>query len=165
MISGGCGGGTVSERRLALRIYTEAPVRQGRLDSPWDRVVRGLVLGSSEFAARVLMPSGAEPGEDETGAWHAGTRRPDWTSIVKAAEKIGGQRWSEALVAHGNWIRDAVLFTAVRHLGHRLAEVYREIPGLKYPAAAAAVKRFGRMRLDDRERARFVGRLRRTLGR
>jgi len=150
---------------LALRIYTEAPVRQGRLDSPWDRVVRGLVLGSSEFAARVLMSSGAEPGEDETGAWHAGTRRPDWTSIVKAAEKIGGQRWSEALVAHGSWIRDAVLFTAVRHLGHRLAEVYREIPGLKYPAAAAAVKRFGRMRLDDRERARFVGRLRRTLGR
>ena len=57
MILGGCGGGTVSERRLALRIYTEAPVRQGRLDSPWDRVVRGLVLGSSEFAARVLMQS------------------------------------------------------------------------------------------------------------
>ena len=77
--------------------------------------------------------------------------------------RIGGQRWSEALVAHGNWIRDAVLFTAVRHLDYRLAEVYREIPGLKYPAAA--VKRFGRMRLDDRERARFVGRLRRTLGR
>ena len=68
-------------------------------------------------------------------------------------------------MAHGNWIRDAVLFTAVRHLGHRLAEVYREIPGLKYPAAAAAVKRFGRMRIDDRERARFVGRLRPTLGR
>lgn len=103
---------------------------------------------------------------DETVAWHARTLRPDWTSIVKAGEKISGQRWSEALVAHGNWIRDAVSFTAVRQLGYRAAEVYREIPGLKYPAAAAAaVKRFGCVEVDEGERARFVGRLRRTLGR
>lgn len=83
---------------------------------------------------------------------------------MKAREKISGQRWSEALGAHGNWIRDAVSFTAVRHLGYRLAEAYREIPGLKYPAAAA-VKRFGCLEVDDGERARFVGRLRRALGR
>ena len=78
-----------------------------------------------------------------TGGWEDRTLRPAWNSIVKVAEKIGRQRWSEAVLAHGNWIRDAVLFTAVRHLGYRLVEVYREIPGLKYPAAAA-VKRFAR---------------------
>lgn len=165
VVSGGCGGRTVSERRSALREYTEAPIRQGRLDSPWDRVVGGLVLGSKEFASRVLMPATAPPGEDETAALLNRALRPDWASIVQAAEKIGGQRWSEAVTAHGNWIRDAVLFTAVKHLGYRPAEVYREIPGLKYPAAAAAVRRFGRMQVVEGERARFVGGLQRALKR
>jgi hypothetical protein len=64
---------------------------------------------------------------------------------------------------HGNWVRDGVLYTAVRHLGYRLAEVYRSVPGLQYPAAAQAVKRFGRMLADDAERERFVRRLRRAL--
>jgi hypothetical protein len=41
--------------------------------------------------------------------------------------------------AHGNWVRDGVLHTAVPHLGYRLAEVYRGVPGLPYPAAAQAV--------------------------
>ena len=163
IISGGCGGRTISERRSALREYTEAPIRQGRLDSPWDRVVRGLVLGSKEFVSLVLMSADAKPGEDATTAWPARTLRPDWASVVKAAEKMSGQRWSETVTAHGNWIRDAVLFTAVRHLGFRLAEVYREIPGLKYPAAATAVRRFGQMQSVDPERTRFVGGLQRAL--
>jgi hypothetical protein len=83
---------------------------------------------------------------------------------VKAAEKLGDEPWSVALTAHGNWVRDAVLFTAVRHLGYRLAEVFQEIPGLKYPAAAA-VKRFGQAQSVDEARMRFVGALRRALER
>lgn len=65
--------------------------------------------------------------------------------------------------AHGNWVRDEVLHTAVRHLGYRLREVYRGVPGRQYPAAAQAVKPFGRRLADDRERERFVRQLRRAL--
>ena len=50
------------------------------------------------------------------------------------------------------------MYTAVRYLGYRLAEVNREIPGLKDPAAAA-VKRFGGMLVEDPARGRFVQRL------
>jgi hypothetical protein len=65
---------------------------------------------------------------DLCGAW--GTNR------IGAADGAEG--------VHGDWTRDAVRFMAVRHLGDRLAEVYRQFPGLKYPAAAAsAVKRVG----------------------
>src|SRR5579859_4369711 len=32
-----CGGKTQQERRAALREYTEAPVRQGTIERPWDR--------------------------------------------------------------------------------------------------------------------------------
>lgn len=45
------------------------------------------------------------------------------------------------------------------------AEVCREIPGLKYPAAAAAVKRFGQAQGVDGARKRFVGALRREVER
>jgi putative transposase len=165
LISKACGGQNPSARRVALREYTETPIRQGRLDSPWERVVEGMVLGSKEYAARVLRPADAQVAEGETGAWQARTQRPDWASIVKAAEKLGDEPWLVALTAHGNWVRDAVLFTAVRHLGYRLAEVFQEIPGLKYPAAAAAVKRFGQAQGVDAARKRFVGALRRTFGR
>lgn len=164
-ISGGCGGGTVAERRSALREYTEAPIRQGRLDSPWVGVVGGLVLGSKEFAAQVLKPSGARAAEEEGEVWRARAVRGEWPAIVAAAERISGQDWRKAIVLHGSWLRDGVLYTAVRHLGYRLAEVYREIPGLKYPAAAAAVKRFGRVQGEDPARERFVQRLRRALER
>ena len=59
VISGGSGGSTASKRRTALREYTEAPILQGRLDSPWERVIGGLVLGSKEVASRWLVPAGA----------------------------------------------------------------------------------------------------------
>jgi len=67
--------------------------------------------------------------------------------------------------AHRDWVRDGVLYTAVRHLGYRLVEVYRGVTGLKYPAAAQAVKRFGRRLADDAGRERFVRQLRRALER
>lgn len=164
VISGGSGGSTASKRRTALREYTEAPIRQGRLDSPWERVIGGLVLGSKEFASRWLMPGGAGGAEQEPKTWEARALRPEWSSIVQAAETISGRPWSEAVNVHGLWIRDAVLYTAVRHLGCRLVEVQREIPGLKYAAAAQAVKRFGRLLPEDRERQAFVRRLRKVVG-
>ncbi len=67
-------------------------------------------------------------------------------------------------MAHGTWVRDAVLFTPVRRLGFRLAEVFQLIPGLKYPAAAA-VKRFGQAQDVHPTRKRCVEALRRTLER
>jgi REP element-mobilizing transposase RayT len=48
-----CGGRNESERRAALRQYTEAAVRQGAVERPWDRLVAGLVLGTEAFARRL----------------------------------------------------------------------------------------------------------------
>ena len=50
---------------------------------------------------------------------------------------------------HGPWVRDAVLYTAVRHLGYRLVAVQRVMAGLKRAAAAQAVKRFGVLLPED----------------
>ena len=126
--------------------------------------IGGLVFGSKEFASRWLMPAGASGAEQEPKTWKSRDLRPEWGSIVRAAETISGRPWSEAVDLHGLWVRDAVLYTAVRHLGYRLAEVQRVMAGLKYAAAAQAVKRFGLLLPEDPGRQAFVRRLRQVLG-
>jgi hypothetical protein len=51
----GCGGRSRSERRAALKAYTEQPIRQGVLDSPWEGLVAGVVLGESGYARHLLL--------------------------------------------------------------------------------------------------------------
>jgi REP-associated tyrosine transposase len=146
VISSACGGRTQAERRAALRVYTEEPVRQGRVASPWEGLVGGVVLGEAEYARRVM--AGRKVNEEEQTEARRMRRRVSWGEVVKAAETVRGGRWEE-------W--------AVRHGGLRLAEVVREAKGLRYQAAAQAVKRFAAALPKDAERRRFVLRLRREL--
>jgi hypothetical protein len=55
-----------------------------------------------------------------------------------------------------------VIYVAVRHGGMRLAEVARQL-GMKYQAAAQAVKRFGQRLADEPKQKRFVSKLRSTM--
>jgi|GEM_PF-2396753 len=51
------------------------------------------------------------------------------------------------------------MYVAVRYGGMRLAEVVQQV-GIKYQAAAQAVKRFGQSLPDDPGRKKFVAKLR-----
>ena len=64
-----------------------------------------------------------------------------------------------------DWGRDAVMYVAVRHGRYRLAEVVRQIKGLKYPAGAQAVRRFGERLASNPDMKRFVKTMRRHLER
>jgi hypothetical protein len=48
-------------------VYTETPVRQGRLESPWERLVGGCVLGEVDYARECLQRAGANL-EEQTDA-------------------------------------------------------------------------------------------------
>ena len=50
VVGGGCGGRTRTERARALRVSTEKPIREGRIESPWENLVGGLVLGDDVCA-------------------------------------------------------------------------------------------------------------------
>jgi len=67
-------------------------------------------------------------------------RRVSGEEVVKAAEKLRGSGWDEWAERHGDWSRDGAMHLVVRPGGLRLAEVVREVPGLRYHAAAQAVK-------------------------
>ena len=87
-VAAGCGGRRREDQRKAVREYTETPIRQGRLERPWDRLVSGLVLGSQEFAQSVLKKqrgTRAQPtdaGERIHGRRTDNTRDSPWRLCV-----------------------------------------------------------------------------------
>jgi REP element-mobilizing transposase RayT len=158
VISQSCGGNSRAERRAALKAYTEQPVRQGVLESPWAGLVGGIVLGEIAYARKLL--SKRQYNEDEqTPARRMRRRAAKWEELVKSAEEIRGEKRDKWMDQYGDWGRDAVMYVAVHHGGLRLAEVVQEVK-MKYQAAAQAVKRFSQALADHPERQRFVSKLR-----
>lgn len=156
-----CGGRSPIECRKALRAYTEEPIGQGRMDNPWEGLIGGVVLGGAEFAQRVLSGQKVHV-EEQTGARQL-RRKVSSEAVVKAAEKIRGSKREDWWERHGDWGRDAVMHVAVPHGGMRLAEVVRALKGIKYQAAAQAVKRFASTLENDSERRLFVTKLMRLM--
>ena len=160
LIGRGCGGRSRGERRQALQAYTEQPIRQGVLESPWEGLVGGIVLGTRDYARQVL--SGRQVSEEEQTAARRMRQRVSWSELVRAAEKIKGEPWERWAERHGDWSRDGLMYLGTRHGGLRLAEV-APAAGLKYQAAVQAVERFGRALADDPERRRFLAELKREM--
>ena len=159
-IQEGCGGRRLKEQRAALIKYTEQPIRQGRMDSPWDGLVAGVVLGEAAEAVALLNRAEKNPARQAEERRRAAARlRPEWVVIVRAAESVLGRTWSEMTEAYGDWGRDGTMAVATRHLGWRLADVVREVPGLKYAAAAQGIRRFWRRAEEGPDLAAFSRRL------
>ena len=154
-LQGGCGGRSLKEQRRTLREYTEAPIRQGHLESPWERLVGGLVLGDELAAQRILKGLRGNRTEQTPVRRLARTSRPAWKDLVTATEDLLKRRWSEMTTRHGDWGRNGLMAVATRHLGWRLVEVVREIPGLGYGAAAQGIRRFWMQLPHDAAKEKF----------
>ena len=83
-----CGGRSQAEQRAALREYTEQGVRQGMIESPWDRLVAGLVLGSEAFARQLRQ--GIRGNRREQTALKRLDGTVNWPEIVSAVERVSG---------------------------------------------------------------------------
>jgi REP element-mobilizing transposase RayT len=165
-IARACGGRNRAEQRRALREYTEAPVRQGRLDDPWEGLVGGLVLGGIGFAQKLLKKQKQALNADEQTPTRriARANRCAWKEIVKAAESLLGRKWTEMLDTYGDWGRDGTIYVAIRYGGYRLAEIVAQLNQLKYQAGVQAVRRFEATMSESKEKRDFVKSMRRQLG-
>jgi REP element-mobilizing transposase RayT len=137
-----CGGRSESERRAALREYTEAAVRQGVVERPWDRLVAGMVLGSEAFAR--FLRQKAKGNAREQPALGKLLPRIDWQRIIAALEEARGESWEDFSHRHGDWGRDAALWLGRRHGRYRLGELGELAGGMDYAAVGQAVSRFGK---------------------
>ena len=140
-----------------MTTYTEGPIRQKRQERPWEGMVAGVMLGDEAEVVALLRGAARNPeAQAEVRRRAAARARPEWGVIVGGAESILGRKWAEG---YGDWGRDGTLAVVTRHLGWRLVEVVREVPGLKYAAAAPGIRRFWRRAEDGTEQAAFARRL------
>jgi hypothetical protein len=117
--------------------------------------VEGLVLGEAEYACQLI--AGREVNVWEETVARGLRRRVNWQEMVRATEKVRGDPWNQWAERHGDWSRDgAMLYVAVRHGVLRLAEVVRGVEGLRYQAAAQAVKRFAEALTRSPERRQLL---------
>jgi hypothetical protein len=139
------GGRSLKEQRRSLRNYTEAPIRQGKLGSPWENLMGGVVLGDVEEARKILKDLKSNPAEQTSVRQAARESRPAWSDLVSVSEGFLGRTWSDLTSRHGYWGRNGLMAVATRHPGWRLIEGVREIPGLSYGAAAQGIRQFWRL--------------------
>jgi hypothetical protein len=129
--------------------YHEAPLREGRLERVWDRLVSGAVLGSERFLAEVKAAWKRRSAEEVRSGELAGGVA--WKHIVEAVEAVHGGRWEEFRDRYGDWGRDAALYVGRQRGRLTLAELARLSGGVGSTAVAQAV---GRVRQQlDREQA------------
>jgi hypothetical protein len=145
-LQSGCGGRRPKEQRASLIAYTEEPSRQGRMDTPWEGMIAGVVLGDATEAAELLGRAMKDPGEQvERMRKLALAARPEWTAIVQAAESLLGRGWEEMAHRHGDWGREGTMAVSTRHLGWRLTEAVRRVPLMETKRARPlSARAFGR---------------------
>jgi hypothetical protein len=134
------GRGTRAERRRKYREFVTAPVREGVLESPWDRVEAGLLLGTAEFVRRCRkLVRGNRREQPQLKRLRT---RPGLTEVIRAVEQLKGEPWERFRDRYGDWGRDLVLYGARRHCGVRLRELAVAAGGLNYGSVAVLVQRF-----------------------
>jgi len=127
-------------------LLVETPeANQGQVERAWDRLVAGLVLGTEAFARRLRRRSGGNAREQS--ALRKLDRVVAWPQIVKAVERVKGERWAEFSGRQGDWGRDAALWLGRKRGRCSLRQLVELAGGLDYAAVGQAVSRFGR-RLD-----------------
>jgi REP element-mobilizing transposase RayT len=152
-----CGGRTSKQQQAAMRAYCEQAVREGLPEGPWARLIGGVVLGSQEFADRLLQRTRANPREQ---ASLRGVRQAvSWEQIVEAVASVKGESWAEFSQRHGDWGRDAALWVGRRRGRLKLKQLAEWAGGIDYASAGTAVSRFGRRLVKDKRLQRFIAKI------
>lgn len=88
---------------------------------------------------------------------------PDHGLTITALEEVTGRRWKEMTANYGDPGRAALLAVATRHLGWRLSEAVREVPGLSYNAAAQDIRRIWARATREKETMAMITAIRKQL--
>jgi REP element-mobilizing transposase RayT len=143
------------------REYVETAVREGLLESPWERLEAQVLLGGKAFVARMrkLMSGDVK----EQTALRRLQARTTWEQVVAAVEKQRGEPWAKFRDRHGDWGRDAVLHLARKRCGLTLRELGELAGGMDYRSVASALAWFERRLREDAALAKRIEKLSRDL--
>ena len=128
------GGGREEYRRCA-----EKYVRYGKEEELSEQLKARLVIGAREFVENAKRLVKSVGGEQPDRALLV--RRLGFEQIVKAVEKVSGEKWKDFAERYGDVWRDMVLYIARRQSGLTLSEIGIKAGGLDYKTVGKAVGR------------------------
>lgn len=147
----GRAGGAAGYRRLA-----EQRAGRGLEESLWSQLKWGLALGGEAFASKVRAQLAA--GRESSGRRALRARR-SWAEVVRAVEKVRGEKWEQFAGRHGDPGRALALYVARRCTGLTLSALGEAAGGMDYTAVSMAVKRFEQRLGRDKALRRTAERL------
>jgi REP element-mobilizing transposase RayT len=133
--------------REAYRASVESAVRQGLVESPWEKVKAQTVLGGLEFVRQIGQSLRGSARERSRG--HELRARPSMGEIIAVVEKEKGERWAGFRDRYGDWGRDLALYLGKKDFGIKLRELGEAAGGMDYMAVSAAVQRLERRAEKD----------------
>jgi hypothetical protein len=155
------GAGCCQERIRVYRQYVEEAVREGVVESPWERLEGRLLLGGAGFVKR--LRSLAKGNRREEPSLKGLQQRPGWEQAVRAVEHHKGEKWEQFRDRYGDYGRDVVLYLARHCCGMKLRELVDLAGGLDYGSISNAVQKLGRQAHRDKKLARILEQAKATL--
>ena len=140
--------GTVTEQEQAYRRFVEEAVREGIEDSPWEKLVGQVALGSAEWVRKLCanLP-GRKREQPQSGLIQ---ERPMLAQAVAAVEKLRELEWAEFRKKRGDWGRNMVWYLGWHRCALTLRELGESAGGVDYAAVSAAIKSLERRLPKDR---------------
>jgi len=138
------GSGSLSKQRQAYRQHVESAVRQGVMESPWEKVIAQVMLGRVAFVEELRRQ--VRGNEREQPSLKGLKPRPSLQTIVGVVEGLKGETWEQFRDRYGDNGRDLVLWLGRKRGGFGLRELGQLAGGLDYTSVSLAVKRFEKRR-------------------
>lgn len=141
--------------------YGEEVIRSKWLESPWENLVGGLVLGGKDLLEKVRRVTKADPGEQP--GWKEIERSVGLPEIIAAVSRLRREAWEEFGNRRGDWGRPMVLMAARRLAGIDNRTLAAWMGGKDDSAVTQAVKRLEAKIRQSRKLAGFYRALQREM--
>src|SRR5438552_9814809 len=146
-----------NKQAAAYQQYTEQAIRQGLEESPWERLQGQVILGGGKFLRqmREVLSGNAR----EQPSLRRIAPRASWEAVVKAIERLKGEKWSQFQNRYGDSGRDLALYLGRKRCQLKLGELGCLAGEMDYASVAAAVTRLATRLRQDEELASAVATL------
>ncbi len=133
------GGGDGYRREVEDRLTQSQP------EELWSKLRWGVVLGGAKYAESVRERARVVR---ETQGRSALRREIYWLEVVRAVERVKGERWSDFVDRYGDWGRELAFWVGRRRCGMTLQELGAEAGGADYSAVSESIRHFERHTLS-----------------
>jgi len=123
-------------------------------ESPWEKLTEQVVLGGAQFVEKIAARLRGNARE-QTGLRRL-QRRPKLAEVIRAVEKLKGEKWETFRDRYGDWGRDLALHLGRKVCGLKLKELGEAAGGIDYVSVSAAVRRFEKRAEKNKTMARVL---------